>query len=157
MLLGVTSAVVATGAGFLLAFSVARTTMPGKTFVHGVALLPIISPPFVMALAVVILFGRSGLITRELLGIRNANVYGFHSLVLIQSLAFTPIAYLNIRGMLQSIDSALEDASASLGGIALDDLFARHAAARDAGHPQFHPSRVRQVRGGFRQSDADRR
>jgi iron(III) transport system permease protein len=68
-----------------------------------------------MALAVVILFGRSGLITRELLGIRNANVYGFHSLVLIQSLAFTPIAYLNIRGMLQSIDTALEDASASLG------------------------------------------
>ncbi len=35
--------------------------------------------------------------------------------MLIQSLAFTPIAYLNIRGMLQSIDSALEDASASLG------------------------------------------
>ncbi|KQU88910.1 hypothetical protein ASD00_28395 [Ensifer sp. Root31] len=115
LLLGATSAVIATVIGFVLAFSATRTTMPGKTFVHGVALLPIISPPFVMALAVVILFGRSGLITRELLGIRNANVYGFHSLVLIQSLAFTPIAYLNIRGMLQSIDSALEDASASLG------------------------------------------
>ncbi len=116
LLLGATSAVAATAAGFVLAFTVTRTTMRGKTFVHGVALLPIISPPFVMALAVVILFGRSGLITRELLGIRNANVYGFHSLVLIQSLAFTPIAYLNIKGMLQSIDSALEDASASLGG-----------------------------------------
>ncbi|NOV17539.1 iron ABC transporter permease [Ensifer adhaerens] len=115
LLLGATSAVIATVIGFVLAFSATRTTMPGKTFVHGVALLPIISPPFVMALAVVILFGRSGLITRELLGIRNANVYGFHSLVLIQSLAFTPIAYLNIRGMLQSIDSALEDASATLG------------------------------------------
>lgn len=115
LLLGAVSAVIATAAGFVLAFAVTRTTMPGKTFVHGVALLPIISPPFVMALAVVILFGRSGLITRELLGIRNANVYGFHSLVLIQSLAFTPIAYLNIKGMLQSIDSALEDASASLG------------------------------------------
>ncbi|OOG70892.1 ABC transporter substrate-binding protein [Sinorhizobium sp. A49] len=115
LLLGATSAVIATLIGFVLAFSATRTTMPGKTFVHAVALLPIISPPFVMALAVVILFGRSGLITRELLGIRNANVYGFHSLVLIQSLAFTPIAYLNIRGMLQSIDSALEDASASLG------------------------------------------
>ncbi|KQW80004.1 hypothetical protein ASD03_24635 [Ensifer sp. Root127] len=115
LLLGATSAVIATVIGFVLAFSATRTTMPGKTFVHGVALLPIISPPFVMALAVVILFGRSGLITRELLGIRNANVYGFHSLVLIQSLAFTPIAYLNIRSMLQSIDSALEDASATLG------------------------------------------
>lgn len=115
LLLGATSAVIATVAGFALAFSVTRTTMRGKTFIHAAALLPIISPPFVMALAVVILFGRSGLITRELLGIRNSNVYGFHSLVLIQTLAFTPIAYLNIRGMLQSIDSALEDASESLG------------------------------------------
>lgn len=115
MILGITSALVATVAGFLLAFAVTRTTMPGKRFIHGAALLPIISPPFVMALAIVVLFGRSGLISRELLGIRNANVYGFNSLVLIQSLAFTPIAYLNIRGMLQSIDSALEDASASLG------------------------------------------
>jgi iron(III) transport system permease protein len=116
LLLGATSAVVATFAGFVLAFAVTRTSMPGKAFIHVAALLPIISPPFVMALAIVVLFGRSGLITRELLGIRNANVYGFHSLVLIQALAFTPIAYLNIRGMLQSIDSALEDASASLGG-----------------------------------------
>lgn len=116
LILGATSAVIATVAGFVLAFSVTRTTMRGKMFVHGAALLPIISPPFVMALAIVFLFGRSGLITRELLGIRNSNVYGFHSLVLIQTLAFTPIAYLNIRGMLQSIDSALEDASASLGG-----------------------------------------
>lgn len=115
LLLGATSAVIATVAGFALAFSVTRTTMRGKMFIHAAALLPIISPPFVMALAVVILFGRSGLITRELLGIRNSNVYGFHSLVLIQTLAFTPIAYLNIRGMLQSIDSALEDASESLG------------------------------------------
>ena len=115
LLLGATSAVIATFAGFLLAFSVTRTTMRGKRFIHAAALLPIIAPPFVMALAIVFLFGRSGLITRELLGIRNSNVYGFHSLVLIQTLAFTPIAYLNIRGMLQSIDSALEDASESLG------------------------------------------
>jgi len=115
IVLGAVSATIATSAGFILAFSTTRTTMPGKRIVHAVALLPIISPPFVMALAVIILFGRSGFITRELLGIRNANAYGFHSLVLIQSLAFTPIAYLNIRGMLQSIDSALEDASASLG------------------------------------------
>ncbi|ODT77891.1 ABC transporter permease [Devosia sp.] len=115
LLLGATSAAIATLAGFALAFAVARTSMPGKRFVHAVALLPVISPPFVMALAILILFGRSGLITRELLGIRNSNIYGFHSLVLIQVLAFTPIAYLNISGMLQSLDSALEDAASSLG------------------------------------------
>jgi len=90
IVLGAVSAFVATSAGFVLAFSTTRTTMPGKRLVHAVALLPIISPPFVMALAVIILFGRSGFITRELLGIRNANAYGFHSLVLIQSVLIHP-------------------------------------------------------------------
>ncbi|MFD2239284.1 ABC transporter permease [Aureimonas populi] len=116
LLLGATSALVATVLGFVLAFAITRTNMRGKRLVHLIALLPVISPPFVMALAIVVLFGRSGLVTRELLGIRGSNIYGFRSLVLIQVLAFTPIAYLNIRGMLQSMDSALEDAAASLGG-----------------------------------------
>lgn len=115
LLLGVASAIVATAIGFILAFAVTRTNMRGKRFIHLVTLLPVVSPPFVMALAIVILFGRSGLITRDILGIRNSNIYGFRSLLFIQVLAFTPIAYLNIRGMLQSIDSALEDAAASLG------------------------------------------
>lgn len=114
MQLGIASAVLATLVGFVLAFSLTRTNMWGKKGVHLIALLPVISPPFVIALAMILLFGRSGLITRELLGIRNSNIYGFQSLVFIQALAFTPIAYLNIRGMLQAMDSALEDAAATL-------------------------------------------
>ena len=50
-----------------------------------------------------------------LLGIRNANVYGFHSLVLIQSLAFTPIAYLNFVGMMRAFDASIEEAATDLG------------------------------------------
>jgi iron(III) transport system permease protein len=114
MQLGLASAALATLIGFILAFALTRTNMWGKQVVHLVALLPVISPPFVIALAIILLFGRSGLITRELLGIRNSNIYGFHSLVFIQALAFTPIAYLNIRGMLQAMDSSLEDAAATL-------------------------------------------
>ncbi|WP_432283951.1 iron ABC transporter permease [Aminobacter sp. BA135] len=114
LLLGATSALVATVVGFILAFAMTRTSMWGKRGVHLIALLPVISPPFVIALAMILLFGRSGLVTRELLGIPNSNIYGFHSLVFIQALAFTPIAYLNIRGMLEAMDSALEDAAAML-------------------------------------------
>lgn len=114
MQLGLASAVLATLIGFILAFSLTRTNMWGKKGVHLIALLPVISPPFVIALAMILLFGRSGLVTRELLGIRNSNIYGFQSLVFIQALAFTPIAYLNIRGMLQAMDSALEDAASTL-------------------------------------------
>jgi len=115
LVLGATSASLATLVGFALAFSVTRTTMPGRGFVHAVALLPVIAPPFVMALAIVILFGRQGLVSKGLLGIVGSNVYGFRSLVLIQVLSFVPLAYLNVRGMLLSLDSALDDASASLG------------------------------------------
>ena len=114
LLLGALSAVAATVTGFILAFALTRTNMAGKRFVHLVSLLPVISPPFVIALAMILLFGRSGLVTKQVLGIKDANIYGLHSLVFIQALAFTPIAYLNIRGMLQAMDSALEDAAAML-------------------------------------------
>lgn len=102
VLLALTSGTVATVARFILAFAVTRTSMRGKAFVQGVALLPIISPPFIMALTIIMLFDRSGLITRGIFGIRTASVYGFHSQVLTQCLAFTPIVYLNIRGTLLS-------------------------------------------------------
>lgn len=115
MILGVVSSLLATATGFLLAFAVTRTAMRGKKLVHAITLLPIITPPFVLAIAVILLFGRNGVISSGLLDLQ-ANAYGFQSLVLIQTLAFTPIAYLNVRGMLLASNTSLEDASASLGG-----------------------------------------
>lgn len=117
LILGVVSGSTATVIGFVIAFGLTRTAMRGKRVVHALALLPIVTPPFVLAIAVILLFGRSGAISAGIFGIR-ANVYGFQSLVLIQTLAFTPIAYLNIRGMLLASNTAIEDASASLGASA---------------------------------------
>jgi len=114
--LGVTVAVLATLVGYLFAFAVTRTEMKGKRFFHIMAMLPILSPPFVISLAMILLFGRSGVITKTLLGIRNNNVYGFASLVVVQTLALFPLAYLNLKGVLESIDGSVEDASRSLGG-----------------------------------------
>ena len=42
-----------------------------------VSLLPVVSPPFVLSLSVIMLFGKAGIITRNLLGIYDNNVYGF--------------------------------------------------------------------------------
>ncbi|MBU8789379.1 iron ABC transporter permease [Oceanobacillus caeni] len=113
--LGMVAALFATIMGFIFAFAVTRTTMKGKKFFHLIALLPIISPPFVIALSVILLFGRNGIISNGLLGLENTNVYGFTSLVLIQILAFFPLAYLNLRGVLESIDPSVEDAALNLG------------------------------------------
>lgn len=113
--LGIVVGTLSTIIGFIFAFSINRTTMKGKRFFHIIAMLPILSPPFVISLAVILLFGRSGVITKQLLGISGNNVYGFKSLVLVQTLSMFPLAYLNLKGVMESMDSSVENAARSLG------------------------------------------
>ncbi|WP_219996638.1 iron ABC transporter permease [Paenibacillus sp. tmac-D7] len=115
MQLGVIAALTSSVIGFVFAYANTRTSMKGKSFFHLVALLPIISPPFVIALSVILLFGRNGLITSGLFGWQGSNVYGLTSLIVIQTLSFFPIAYLNLKGILESIDTAVENAALNLG------------------------------------------
>ena len=115
MMLGLTVSIISTIIGYVFAYAVTRTDMKGKRFFHFMAMIPILSPPFVISLAMILLFGRSGVITKTLLHIRNHNVYGFGSLMIVQTLALFPLAYLNLKGVLESIDGSVEDASRSLG------------------------------------------
>ena len=115
LMLGICVAVISTVIGYVFAYAVTRTEMKGKRFFNFMAMLPILSPPFVISLAMILLFGRSGVITKTLLHIRNNNVYGFGSLLIVQTLALFPLAYLNLKGVLESIDGSVEDASRSLG------------------------------------------
>lgn len=113
--LGIVAAVIATVIGYIFAFTLTRTEVPFKGFLKTMATLPIISPPFVLSLSIIFLFGRKGLITNNLLGITDFNVYGMHSLILVQSLSFFPVAYLTLTGILEAIDSSVEDAALNLG------------------------------------------
>lgn len=113
--LGAVVAVIATFLGYVFAFAMTRTEMKGKKFFNFIATLPIISPPFVLSLSLIFLFGRQGLITKGLLGITGSDVYGFKSLVVIQSISFFPIAYMTLTGILQAIDDSVEDAAFNLG------------------------------------------
>ena len=56
-----------------------------------VSMLPVVSPPFVLSLSMIMLFGKSGLITRFLLGIYDNNVYGYWGIVIVQTLTFFPV------------------------------------------------------------------
>ena len=107
--------VVGTALGYLIAFVVTRTEVPAKRTLHLVSVLPIISPPFVTAVSILLLFGFNGLLTRHVPWLADSSIYGFRGVVLSQLLTFTPIAYLSLRGVLQSIDTTLEDASFNLG------------------------------------------
>ncbi|WP_269410359.1 ABC transporter permease [Lentibacillus daqui] len=113
--LGVASAVISTLIGFIFAYSVARTRMFGRKFFNFIAVFPVVSPPFVLALAMILLFGSSGLISREVFGMQSTDVYGFKSLLIIQAMSFSPIAYLNLKGVLESMDASLEDSAFNLG------------------------------------------
>ncbi len=113
--LGILTATVATVVGFIFAFTVTRTYVRGKKFIHTIALLPVISPPFSLTLSIILLFGSNGLITKQLLNMK-ADIYGLHGLVLVQTLGMFPIAYLTLLGVLESIDSSLEEASMNLNG-----------------------------------------
>lgn len=113
--LGAAVAVLATLTGYLFAFAITRTNMKGKRFFKLMATLPIISPPFILSLSIIFLFGKQGLVTKHLLGISNSYVYGMHSLMLVQVLSFFPVAYLTLSGILSSIDGSVEDAARSMG------------------------------------------
>jgi iron(III) transport system permease protein len=114
---------VAVGAGSTLlglAFALisARTAFRYKGLLRVMSVLPIITPPFVIGLAVILLFGRAGAVTALLydwLDIpRSRWIYGFAGVALAQLLAFTPIAYLVLLGVVQGISPALEEASQTL-------------------------------------------
>ncbi len=80
-----------------------------------VSMLPVVSPPFVLSLSMVLLFGKSGLITRKLLGIYDANVYGMWGIVIVQTLTFFPVVYLMLKGLLKNIDPSMEEAARDMG------------------------------------------
>ncbi len=112
--LGCLTATLSTALGFLFAFSVARTTIRGKKLLTALATMPVISPPFSLTLSIILLFGNNGLVTRRLLGLEGFSIYGLGGLALVQTISMFPIAFLTLSGVLQAIDSTLEEASLDL-------------------------------------------
>ncbi len=115
LLLGFIVSVLATVIGFMFAYCSSHLDMRGKKIFNLMALLPMVSPPFSVALSIIMLFGSRGLITHGLLGMSNTNIYGLTGLIFVQTISFFPIAFLLLAGMLRSIDSSVEDAARDLG------------------------------------------
>ena len=115
MALGLIVAMIATFIGYVFAYTVTRVNIPGKGFFKTMATLPILSPPFVLSLSIIFLFGKQGLISKNLLGITGSSVYGMKSLIVVQVMSFFPIAYLTLSGILSSIDASVEDAACNMG------------------------------------------
>jgi len=108
--------------GLVLALAAQRgragdTQGQGRVF-KLMAVLPLVTPPFVIALALVVLFGRTGLVTGWLssaFGLpRSRWIYGLPGVTLAQLLSFTPIAFMILSGALAAVSPSLEEAAQTL-------------------------------------------
>lgn len=110
----VISTMTATLVGLVFALAVTRPDIPGRRFFQAIALLPLFAPPFMVAFAYILMFGRQGLITKTLLGL-DVNIFGWQGLWMVQTIAFFPLAMLIITGVLEAINPNLEYAAQNLG------------------------------------------
>jgi iron(III) transport system permease protein len=119
LVLGVLSAGFATALGLALALLVARTDFRLKRALRAISILPIITPPFVVGVAIIVLFGRTGVVTVEVadwFGVRPSRwIYGLPGILIAQVLAFAPVTFLVILSALDAINPTLEEASTTLG------------------------------------------
>ncbi len=112
--LAVVVGVISTLIGLAFALVASRSQSRLARALHAFSLLPMITPPFVVGLAIILLFGLQGLITSTLLGLKTRGIFGFPGLTLAQTLSFAPVAFLVIASVVESISPALEEASQTL-------------------------------------------
>jgi iron(III) transport system permease protein len=105
--------------GTMMALLAERSAGPRvQTPLRVVALLPIITPPFVVGLGLILLFGRSGVVNQFLeyaFGIQPTRwFYGLFGIWIAQLFAFTPIAFMIMRGVVQGVAPSMEEAAQTL-------------------------------------------
>jgi len=115
VLLALVVGVGSTALGFVFALLAERSELPTRRLLGPFSILPIITPPFVLGLAMIYLFGRRGFVTHGLLGLSTGVFFGPLGVAVAQILAFAPIAFLVLQGVVQALDAALEEAAETLG------------------------------------------
>ena len=104
--------------GLAFALIATRTRLPFRRLLSLMSILPVITPPFVIGMALILLFGRSGIVNTALSDWfdlpRSRWLYGMPGLTIAQLLAFTPISTLVLVGVLNGVSPSLEEASSTL-------------------------------------------
>jgi len=117
LLLAALVGIAGTALGFAFALLAVRANLPrwfGRAL-DAVVLLPLISPPFTAAIALIFALGPRGLISYHVFGLTRVNIYGLAGTLLSETLTYFPIAYLTLKAVLANVDANLEDSAFSLG------------------------------------------
>jgi molybdate transport system permease protein len=102
--------------GLPLAWVQARTAFPGQRLLRAVTTLPIVLPPVVAGVALLVVFGRRGLVGQWLdawFGVRLP--FTVAGATLAEAFVAMPFFVLTMEGALRSVDRRLEEAARTLG------------------------------------------
>ncbi len=117
--------------GFVFALYAGRISRRYRGLIRIFSMLPVITPPFVIGLSLILIFGRNGTINDALLALfgdgglfigegqkgwfeRSPYIYGFWGIFLAQVLSFTPVSFMVLMGMVTTISPAMEEASLTM-------------------------------------------
>lgn len=111
--------------GVPMAYLMTRYNVWGKKVWHVLAILSLMSPPFLGAYAWIMMFGRAGSVTTFLkqFGISIPTIYGFGGISTVLTLKLYPYIYMYTSGAMESIDSSLEECAENLGSGKLRRFF----------------------------------
>jgi iron(III) transport system permease protein len=101
-----------------LAYITTRFEFRGAALIQTLGFLPLIMPPFVGAVAMLLLFGRNGsinLLLDEWLDFKIPFMEGLNGVILVQAIHYFPFILVNLSASLRNIDRAMEEAAQNLG------------------------------------------
>jgi len=101
-----------------LAYFTVRYAFWGRGIVQVLSVLPLVMPPFVGAIAMQLVFGRSGAVNLLLLrwfGLTVPFMEGLSGVVLVQSIHYFPFILLNASSALANVDPSLEEMAQNMG------------------------------------------
>jgi len=114
--------VITTVLAFFFAYGLTRTTIPGKGIFYTISTFPLIAPSIIQGLALILLFGRNGLVTRYVLH-TDWNIYGATGIIAAECLYCFPNALFILYTTLSAVDTRLDEAAQSLGASALKTFY----------------------------------
>lgn len=124
LVVSIITTLTATLIGVPLAYAMTRYDISGKRAVRTMIIMSLMSPPFIGAYSWIMLFGRSGFITKilENISITMPPIYGKLGIILVFTFKLFPYVYLYVSGAMGSIDKSLEEAAENLGSSKLRRL-----------------------------------
>ena len=101
--------------GVPLAWLYARVDFPGRSLLRALTTLPMVLPPVVGGIALLLAFGRRGLIGAWLLSIGVTLPFTTTAVVMAETFVAMPFLILTVEAGLRSMDRRYEDAARTLG------------------------------------------